>query len=190
MNFISEDNIDWDEHWQSHKDDQDFRDPKAFDYFQDLLPKNFTVIELGCGMGKWYPIFENLGCSFYLGIDASEKAIEIASSKEYKNAMFLRSRAELLTYKNIMFLNHFDLAFTHTFLQHTKNDTKRAIIRIIQWFLKPSGLLVIQEKNDVDTETTLTKENWVKLIEQFGFKYIRSTAEGDPRNGMVFKRVV
>jgi len=49
---------------------------------------------------------------------------------------------------------------------------------------------VIQEKNDVDTETTLTKENWVKLIEQFGFKYIRSTAEGDPRNGMVFKRVV
>jgi len=95
MNFISEDNIDWDEHWQSHKDDQDFRDPKAFDYFQDLLPKNFTVIELGCGMGKWYPIFENLGCSFYLGIDASEKAIEIASSKEYKNAMFLRSRAEL-----------------------------------------------------------------------------------------------
>jgi len=178
---ISDDNIDWDRHWIEHKNDADFTDVKAFDYFLNLLPENFEVLDIGCGTCKWYPAFKTAGCRKYVGLDFSEVAIKIAREK------FPDLKTLLMKAEEMDFNSEFDLVFTHTFLQHTNIETKRKLFPRIYKALKRNGLLVIQEKCDVDTLTTFTKENWVKFIEQFGFKFLRGTPEGDPRNGFVFK---
>jgi len=181
---ISDDNIDWDRHWIEHKDDKDFADPNAFDYFIGFLEEGFSVLELGCGTCKWYPAFKLAGAGRYVGVDFSPVAIEIAKEKFPELELYLM-RAE-----EIEFEEEFDLVFTHTFLQHTKIETKRKLMPKIWRALKPGGLLVIQEKCDVDTLTTFTRENWIKFITQFGFAYLLSTKEGDPRNGFVFMKVL
>jgi len=179
---ISDDDINWDVHWTEHRDDEDFRDPNAFDYFTDLLPGGFSVLELGCGTCKWYPAFKLAGASRYVGVDFSPVAIEIAREKFPELELYLM-RAE-----EIEFEEEFDLTFTHTFLQHTKIRAKERLMPKIWRALKPGGLLVIQEKCDVDTPTTFERENWVRFISRFGFTFLRSTKPEDPRNGFVFAK--
>jgi chemotaxis methyl-accepting protein methylase len=89
----------------------------------------------------------------------------------------------------INFNSAFDLAFCCTFLQHTNIETKKKLFPRVQKALKPDGIWVFQEKDDVETSTTFLKENWIKFTEQFGFKIVRTTPEGDGRNGFVFKVV-
>ncbi len=184
MRAIGNDNIDWDKHWEEHKSDPNFTDPKAFDYFIDLLPKNFRVLELGCGIGKWAEAFLRAGASEYVGVDFSAIAIEEARRRYAgKPCKFLLMRAEEMDFDN-----EFDLVFTHTFLQHTTIITKRRLLPKIWKALRPSGLLVIQEKCDVFTPTTFTRDGWVRFITAFGFEFLRMTPEGDPRNGFVFRK--
>jgi len=38
---ISDDNIDWDQHWIEHKDDEDFTDPSVFNSFIGFLEEGF-----------------------------------------------------------------------------------------------------------------------------------------------------
>jgi hypothetical protein len=44
-----------------------FYDTGVFDYFRDLLPKDFKVLDIGCGFCKFYPVFKALGCSLKMG---------------------------------------------------------------------------------------------------------------------------
>jgi SAM-dependent methyltransferase len=177
----SDDNIDWDRHWSEHEEDMDFYDTGVFDYFRDLLPKDFKVLDIGCGSCKFYPAFKSLGCAEYVGVDFSSVAIDLAKKK------FPHLRLFFMRVEEINFDSYFDLVFSNTFLQHTLIETKRKIFPKVWKSLKPNGLLVIQEKSDVDTLTTFTRENWIKFIEPFGFKFIKGTPEGDPRNGFVFR---
>jgi len=180
LKAISDDNINWNEDWTRHESDSDFTDIKAYDYFIDLLPENFAVLDLGCGSCKFYPQFKLAGAGRYVGVDFSSVAIRIAR-KKFPNLEVYLMRAE-----EIDFNSEFDLVFTNTFLQHTNIETKKKLFPKIHKALKPSGILVIQEKCDVDTPTTFTRENWIRFIEPFGFKFLRATLEGDPRNGFVF----
>jgi len=181
LSAISDDNIDWDRHWIEHKDDKNFQDVNMFDYFKDLLPKAFTVLDIGCGSGKFYSLFKKLGCKNYVGVDFSRVGLQLAKNK------FPKANLLLMRVQEIEFIPTFDLVFSNTFLQHTSLETKKKIFPRIWKSLKKNGLLVIQEKSDVDTKTTFTRENWVRFIEAFGFKFIRATLEGDPRNGFVFR---
>jgi chemotaxis methyl-accepting protein methylase len=81
----------------------------------------------------------------------------------------------------------YDMIFTHTCLQHTNENSKRIILPRIRQALKPTGILVLEENaNDGNTETTYTREGWRKLIEPFGFQFI--VYSNDSRNGFVFRR--
>ena len=183
MGAISDDNVDWSQHWTEHKNDTDFSDVNAFDYFMDLLPKNFAILDIGCGSCKFYPLFKLLGCSEYVGVDFSPTAIDLAR-KKFPELTLLLMRVE-----QIDFNSHFDLVFSNTFLQHTKIETKRKILPKVWKSLKENGLLVIQEKADVTTNTTFIKQGWIDFIHDYGFDFVRATKENDPRNGLVFKVV-
>lgn len=183
MRAVGDDNINWDRHWIEHKNDSDFYDVNAFDYFIDLLPSKFKVLELGCGSCKWYPAFKLAGCGEYVGVDFSSVAVQLCRNK------FPELEVYLMRAEEMNFINRFDLVFTHTFLQHTNVETKRKLFPRIRRALKAGGILVIQEKCDVDTPTTFTRKNWIQFVEPYGFKYIRGTPEGDPRNGFVFEVV-
>ena len=183
MGATSDDNIQWDEHWTEHKEDSDFSDVNAFDYFKDYLPKDFRVLDVGCGSCKFYPLFKLLGCNEYVGVDFSPTAINLARQK------FPELKILLMRVEEIDFNAYFDLAFSNTFLQHTKIDTKKKIIPKLWKALKKDGILVIQEKCDVTTDTTFTKQGWIDFICGYGFGFLKATEENDPRNGFIFKVV-
>jgi len=183
--YIGDDGIDWTYHWEiEQKDVQDFDDDprKTFDYFVDLLPKPpFKVLDLGCGIGKWNLLWRKLG-AIYEGLDACPSAIDIAK-RRHPELKFYLMRAEEMDFKE-----EYDVVFTNAVLQHIKHENKRKLMPKIWKALKPSGLFIMQEKCDVDTETTFTRGNWIKFVESFRFEFVRCTPEGDPRNGFVFRK--
>jgi SAM-dependent methyltransferase len=180
--FIGDDGINWDSHWDvEQRESNDFRDdPKeAFDYFLEFLPPNGgSVLEIGCGIGKWAPLWTSLGFR-YTGLDASPSAIRLARER-HPELDFRLGEAQRME-----FLDEFDVVFSHTFLQHTTFSYKEEIFRRVYKSLKLGGLFVFQEKCDIETETTLTRKGWVSLAVKSGFEFLRSTPEGDPRNGFV-----
>jgi len=180
---IGDDGVNWNQHWEEHKEDADFSNISALDYFVDLLPKNFKVLDIGCGSCKFYPLFKLLGCSEYVGVDFSPTAIDLAG-KKFPELTLLLMRVE-----QIDFDSHFNLVFSNTLLQHTKIETKKKILPKVWKSLKENGLLVIQEKADVTTNTTFIKQGWIDFICSYGFEFSKATEEGDPRNGFVFKVV-
>jgi SAM-dependent methyltransferase len=184
LSFVGDDGIDWDVHWEVQQSgSEDFRgDPKvAFDYFLDFLPAGGSVLEIGCGIGKWSPLWTSLGFR-YTGLDASPSAIRLARARHTESDFRLGEA------QRMEFADKFDVVFSHTFLQHTARSHKEEIFRRAFKALKPGGLFVFQEKCDVETLTTLTKEGWISLAVKSGFEFLRSTPEGDPRNGFVVRK--
>ena len=179
---IGDDNINWDEEAMRAESDKPFSEIDTLDYFIDLIPPNAMVLDLGCNVAKWYPAFQKLGV-VYEGLDFSSVAIEIAC-KKYPEVTFYLMKAQ-----DMNFQNRFDLVFTNTVLQHMHLQTKKEVIPRIWRALKKGGFLVIQEKSDVKTETTFTREGWMRFVAQFGFKLLRCTHVNDPRNGYVFQKL-
>ena len=128
---IGDDGVNWNQHWEEHKEDADFSNISALDYFVDLLPKNFKVLDIGCGSCKFYPLFKLLGCSEYVGVDFSPTAIDLAG-KKFPELTLLLMRVE-----QIDFDSHFNLVFSNTLLQHTKIETKKK--DITESLEKPQG---------------------------------------------------
>jgi SAM-dependent methyltransferase len=194
--FKSDDGIDFDKHWTvEQKGAPDFsgQDPRAiFDYALPFLPdRPFRLLEIGCGIGKWSPPWEELGAT-YEGIDASSPGIEEAR-RRYPNRRFYQGLVQEMGFEG-----GFDVVFSHAFLQHTHADTKRQIFPRLHRALTESGVMVLQENcNNGDTETTFFREGWIRFIEPFGFKYVAGTDDDklkdvtgwDRRNGMVFTRL-
>jgi ubiquinone/menaquinone biosynthesis C-methylase UbiE len=181
MSACGDDDISWDQHWTEHKDDIDFHNADAFDYFRDLLTKDFKVLEIGCGSCKFYPVFKLVGCGEYVGVDFSPVATSQARAK-FPDLKVLLMRAE-----EIDFDAYFDLVFSNTFLQHTRVETKNKIFPRVYKALKQNGLLVFQENPYAQTATTFLRENWISFTESFGFKFLRATLADDARNGFVFR---
>jgi len=135
-------------------------------------------------------MFSTLG-GLYTGIDFSLEAIEQARAKNPPE-----SSALTFFYSDVKDLDKWvapgskDLVWTHTHLQHLKLETKQAILPKVYGVLKPDGLLVIEEMVALeDNATSFTRQGWITFIESFGFKLLRMTADGDPKNGFVFKKV-
>jgi SAM-dependent methyltransferase len=179
--FVGDDNIDWCQHAvdQANKAQAGFTFTDQFDYFMDLLPRyiSWPAVDLGCNIGNWVPIFKSYHMQ-YVGIDASQTAIDIAR-KRYPEDNFMCMRAEELQLDYRV-----KLVFCHTVLQHMKLDTKKIVVANIARVLLPGGLFVFQEKMDVSTATTLTHDEWIEFNRQFGLNFIRYD---DKTGGMVFQ---
>ena len=179
---IGDDGIDWDLEAERAKTDTPFTSSEAFDYFKELVKLNMKVLDLGCNIAKWYPAFHKLGVD-YEGLDFSPVAIEEAR-RRYPEVTFYLMKAQEMPFKE-----KYDLIFTHTVLQHMHLHTKKEVMPRIRRALKKSGFLVIQEKSDANTETTFTREGWIRFVTEFGFKLLRCTDISDPRNGYVFEKL-
>jgi len=53
--------------------------------------------------------------------------------------------------------------------------------------LKEKGLLIIQEKSNVETETNFTEEGWIKFITERGFDLVKSVDQGSDGRGYFFR---
>ena len=89
----------------------------------DKVPDIKSVIDMGCGNGKWYPLLSQLG--MYTGFDISKKLIKIAE-KKHPEGTFTVGKVETVG-------SHpkTDLLFSYTTLEHiTAKDWPKAVENI------------------------------------------------------------
>ncbi len=103
------------------------------------LPRKLSL-EIGCGTGHWTEFFTSLGFPI-VGIDISEKMIEIARSKHIPEAIFLVKDVEEMDFRD----ESFDNIFAITALEFVDN-LDRAISQIYR-VLRPGGYMLVGALN-------------------------------------------
>lgn len=92
-------------------------------FIKEIKPK--SVIDIGCGDGRWYPTLKEHGVEKYKGVDISWRLIKAAKDRfphEKKN--FIDSKLEDLGTED----PRYDLAFSYTCLEHiTEEEFPKAV---------------------------------------------------------------
>jgi len=106
--------------------------------FDDYIQKGDTVLDWGCGNGRYFELFKNkdIDC---VGIDNSQKLIEIAKQK-YPQSNFSVSRDSEIPFAD----NHFDKIYSIAVLHHIPSKELRLkFLQEAKRALKPGGLFVV-----------------------------------------------
>lgn len=136
--------------------------------FDDYLLEREKVLDLGCGNGRFYELFQGKNTD-YIGIDSSEKLIEIAK-KRYPKARFKVANALNLSFPN----NFFDKVYAIAVLHHIPSQEFRLqFLRKIKRILKKEGLLILTVWN------LWQKKRTRKLIFKFALKKIFGSSKLD-----------
>lgn len=156
-----------------------FKNTKYLEHLDSLLPPSSTILDIGCGAGE--PVdsyFVNKGHKV-IGIDISEKMIELSkhnvSEAEYKVQ-------DMMELKNKEYFIDAVISFYAIF--HTPRETHQSLLNKINSFLPQGGLILItmgssewegKEQNFHGTEMFWShyesKKN-IKLIKQAGFEIL------------------
>jgi alkylated DNA repair protein alkB family protein 8 len=105
--------------------------------FEDLTEKE-KILDLGCGNGRWYKIFKEKKVE-YIGVDNSEKLIEIAK-KNFSEGNFILAEAISLPFEN----NFFDKVYCIALLHQIPSDFfRKKVLLEIKRVLKPEGKLIL-----------------------------------------------
>lgn len=96
------------------------------------------ILDLGCGNGRFFEIFENLRIS-YFGVDNSEKMIKMAKNK-YPKGNFETASALKLPFP----INYFDKIFSFAVFHHIPSeDFRLQFLKEAKRVLKPKGILIL-----------------------------------------------
>lgn len=127
-----------------------------------------TVLDAGCGMGRWTLGFLRLGCRV-LAVDASERALgtlngamkELAPDAVAEGRLETR-RVDLLDLPADLRARRFDLVYSFGVLHHT-GDTKGALTGLAP-LVKPEGLLFLylygSRSQDLTKRVVLATLRW------------------------------
>lgn len=96
------------------------------------------ILDLGCGNGRLLEIFKGKSID-YIGVDNSEKLIEIAK-KNHPNSKFQVADALILPFPN----NYFDKVYSIAVLHYIPSEEFRIrFVKEAKRVLKPNGLLLL-----------------------------------------------
>ncbi len=108
------------ENWDKQAGDKLPDIEKLEPLFLEIKPE--TILDVGCGSGRWYPYFKKQGVK-YRGIDISENLVRMAQQK-FPQGMFKTAKVEDIPKPPIKF----DLAFCYTTLEHvTEKEFPKAV---------------------------------------------------------------
>jgi len=119
------------------------------------------VLDLGCGNGRLFSALKDKNVE-YLGVDSSDRLIEIAR-KRYKenNAKFLVVEALELPFPE----NHFNNVFSIAVLHHIPSeDFRLKFLEETRRVLKPKGLIILTVWNLRGKISLLLKYTILKII--------------------------
>lgn len=140
-----------------------------------------NAMEFGCGTGSNLPILlETIGTQSVLGLDVSEKSIEVARSNLAIDAISLARTSEYRPEAKI------DLAFCNGVFHHIDEPERLAAVRYVYECLRPNGLFALWENNPWNPGTRLVMKRIPfdrdaimlsapagrRLLEQAGFRIL------------------
>jgi len=106
--------------------------------FKDLVKNGEKVLDLGCGNGRLLELLQDKKIE-YVGVDNSQKIIEIAKEK-HPNFQFLVADALSLPFLE----NSFDKVFSISVFHHIPSEEFRLkFLEEIKRILKPKGVLIL-----------------------------------------------
>jgi len=111
---------------------------KELDFLIKYTTQGDKVLDLGCGNGRYFEVFKDKNIE-YIGVDNSEKLIEIAK-QNYPTANFKVNDALNLPFKE----NHFDKIYSFAVLHHIPSkQLRQQFLREAARVLKPKGVLIL-----------------------------------------------
>ena len=131
------------------------------------------LLDCGCNIGRYCPPLREAGFE-YVGVDQSDVALQVCRDR-YPGVDFVRTFLW-----DMPFEAAFDVAISMAVLQHNQLAEKRRILPRIAAAVRPGGFFAMQESTVIaETATQLRHDQWVELVESFGFK-LRSTWHPNP----------
>ncbi len=116
--------------------------------WDDLLPlarfakAGDKILDLGCGFGRLSELFKDLSVD-YVGVDQSEKQIEIAK-KTFPNLKFIVAEMQALPLKD----EEFDIVYCIATFHHLPDETTRVVaLREMKRVLRSGGKIVMTNWN-------------------------------------------
>ncbi len=131
--------------------------------FLTELPKNASILDVGCGAGVKSRYLTNKGFKV-TGIDFSEKMIEIAKRESPEIPFEVVDVYEIDKYPKT-----FDGVFAQAVLLHIPKEKIRSVLAKLKGKIKPNGLLYIAVKGMRDDGV----EEAVKKEDDYGYEYER-----------------
>ena len=142
---------------------------KAFAFLKSNLGslRGRSVLDLGCGRGRWTKRYASQGCHV-TGVDISLEAIQLLA-QEMPEHRFLCQDISKLVVPN----EAFDIASSVTVLQHMPEELQREAIKHATGALKNGGYLVLLE-NTADFESPVVfphrPKEWIYMAEASGLQ--------------------
>jgi ubiquinone/menaquinone biosynthesis C-methylase UbiE len=172
-----------------------------FDWIKELIDngmiKGKTFLDLGCGSGsKTLYLAEKVEFEEIIGVDISEKAIEIAKSRNIKNSKFFAHDACDLSFlgdKKFDFI--LDWANIHgipkekieKYIEEINNHSKIGTLLLVRSFSKEnSGDASFMNMPDNITVHLFSKEDIIKLFSNFEILKENESKTNTPKGEMFF----
>ena len=136
--------------------------------FNDYVMPGDKVLDLGCGNGRFFELLKDKDVN-YIGVDFSEKLIEIAKEK-YPKIKFQVADALNLPFPN----NYFDKIYSIAVLHHIPSQEFRMqFLKEVRRILKPNGFLILTVWKPE------SKKNLNLFLRDTGLKLIGKLEKGD-----------
>ena len=114
------------------------------------------IFEIGCGVGRWADFLHDK-CDSYLGIDYSDKLIDIANgSHSYENCKFQVMSAFDININELLIEPPFDIILISQMLMYLNDDNIADLIKEIKKIVSDDKqILVIEPISHLETRLTL-----------------------------------
>lgn len=168
-----------------------FYHEKQFKYLLNLLPKNASVLDIGCANGVHVPMFLGIGRSTkYTGIDISSSFLKVAKSR-YPQLTFVEGDiSDILTLPK----KKFDGFFAAAVLMHVPYELWETMFENIKKITKPGGIgyivLPTQRPNPANVKdqrhfTLLDEKQQSDYLKEIGLKiHKKGTMDGSTKTGI------
>lgn len=123
-----------------------------------MLPnvKDLTILDLGCGYGENCRELKRLGARHVVGIDISEKMLEVANKENKSDGI----EYICISMENISSLNHkYDLILSSLAIHYVQDFDK--LIEDISNLLNDNGIFIFSQEHPLTTSSK-SDNNWTK----------------------------
>jgi SAM-dependent methyltransferase len=123
---------------------------------------NRSVLDVGCGRGRWVREFASRGCQV-TGVDISDEAVRLLAEKLRQHTFLVGDITDQTFHPET-----FDLVNSVTVLQHLPYDAQSVALEVISNSIKKNGYLLMLEACGAFSAGHVfphSRQEWVRMVE-------------------------